>query len=82
MAYAEVSNSEMQGDGNIIDEPQVVGDYTVKTNKQARDVARNILKANAIMKGNKSSGGHPKSWDLRPGTIIEYDSRKYILSRK
>ena len=80
MAYAEVSNSEMQGDGNIIDEPQVVGDYTVKTNKQARDVARNILKANAIMKGNKSSGGHPKSWDLRPGTIIEYDSRKYILT--
>jgi len=32
------------------------------------------------MKGNKSSAGHPKSWDLRPGTIIEYDGNKYILT--
>lgn len=80
MAYAEVSNSESQGDGNVVDEPQIVGDFTVKSNKQARDVARQILKANAILKGNKSSAGHPKSWDLRPGTIIEYDGKKYILT--
>ena len=80
MAYAEVNDSEKQTDGNVTEEPQVVGDFTVKSNKQAREVGRNILKANAIMKGNKSSAGHPKSWDLRPGTIIEYDSKKYILT--
>tara|TARA_R110002051_G_scaffold325552_1_gene428837 strand:+ start:7378 stop:8793 length:1416 start_codon:yes stop_codon:yes gene_type:complete len=80
MAFAEVNDSEKQIDGNVVEEPQIIGDFTVKTNKQARDVGRNVLKANAILSGNKSSNGHPKSWDLRPGTIIEYEYKKYIIT--
>ena len=80
LSYAEVNSSEKQVDGDVLEEGNAVTDFTVKNNQQAREVARNILKANAIMKGSKTSNGHPKAWDLRPGTIIEYDGIRYILT--
>lgn len=76
LSYAEVSSSEKQKDGDILEEPQAIKDFTVKTNLDARNVARSILKANSIMEGNKSSNGHPQSWDLRPGMVIEYEGVK------
>ena len=80
-AYAEVNNSEKQSGraGEVLEEPQVVGDFTVRSNEQAREVGRNILKANSVMLGNLTSAGHPNSWDLRPGMIIEYDGQRKIL---
>ena len=80
-AFAEVNDSEKQSgsNGEILEEPQVVGDFTVRSNEQAREVGRNILKANSVMKGNLTSNGHPNSWDLRPGMIIEYEGRRKIL---
>ena len=80
-AFAEVNNSEKQSGraGEVLEEPQVVGDFTVRSNEQAREIGRNILKANAVMLGNLTSAGHPNSWDLRPGMIIEYDGQRKIL---
>ncbi len=78
-AFAEVNNSEKQTSGDVLEEPQVVGDFTVRSNEQAREVGRNILKANAVMLGNLTSAGHPNSWDLRPGMIIEYNGERKIL---
>ena len=42
-------------------------------------VGNNILKSNNLLKGSRNSGGHPSSWDLRPGKIIEYDGVRRIL---
>ena len=80
-AYAEVNNSEKQSGRavEVLEEPQVVGDFTVRSNEQAREVGRNILKANSVMLGNLTSAGHPNSWDLRPGMTIEYDGQRKIL---
>jgi len=80
-ARAEVNDGERQsGRGaEVIQEPQIVEDFTVGSNQQARMVANNILKANNLLKGSKTSNGHPSSWDLRPGKIIEYDGEKRVL---
>jgi len=78
-AFAEVNNSEKQSTGDVLEEPQIVGDFTVRSNEQAREVGRNILKANSVMLGNLTSAGHPNSWDLRPGMIIEYNGERKIL---
>ena len=81
-AYAEVSDAERQS-GRAPDtqqETQIIQDMTVKTNEGARRVARNILKANNLLAGNKTSNGHPQSWDLRPGQIIQYEGLKRILT--
>jgi len=81
-AFAEVSDAERESGRapSIQQEAQVVTDMTVKTNESARRVARNILKANNLLAGNKSSSGHPQSWDLRPGQIIEYEGVRRILT--
>jgi len=78
-AFAEVNNSEKQTSGDVLEEPQVVGDFTVRSNEQAREIGRNILKANAVMLGNLTSAGHPNAWDLRPGMVIEYNGERKIL---
>ena len=80
-AYAEVNNSEKQSGaaGEILESPQVVGDFTVRSNDQARAVGRNILRANTVMLGNLTSAGHPNAWDLRPGMTIEYNGQMKIL---
>ena len=80
-ARAEVNDGERQsGRGaEVIQEPQIVEDFTVGSNQQARAVANNILKANNLLKGSRSSNGHPDSWDLRPGKVVEYDGVRRIL---
>ena len=81
MARAEVNDGEKQsGRGaEVVQEPQVVEDFTVSSNQQARMVANTILKVNNLLKGSKTSNGHPDSWDLRPGKIIDYDGVRRIL---
>jgi hypothetical protein len=81
-AYAKVSDGERQSGrgGDIQQDPQVIEDFSVSTNEGARRVARNILKANNLLSGNKTSAGHPRSWDLRPGKIIEYEGVNRILT--
>jgi len=80
-ARAEVNDAERQSGlgAEIIQEPLVVEDFTVGSNQQARMVANSILKANNLLKGSQNSNGHPSSWDLRPGKIIEYDGVRRIL---
>ena len=80
-AYAEVNNSEKQsgGAGEVLEAPQIVSDFTVRSNEQAREVGRNILKANSVMLGNLTSSGHPNGWDLRPGMTISYNGQMKIL---
>lgn len=55
-------------------------DATVKTNAAAKRVARQILKANSIEKGSLRSSGHPDSWDLRPGKVVNYNGEKRLIT--
>ena len=82
LAFAEVSDAERQSGrgGDVQQEPQSVEDFTVRNNESARRVARSILKANNLLAGNKTSSGHPQSWDLRPGKVIEYEGVSRILT--
>ena len=82
LAYAEVNDAERQSGrgGDVQQDPQSVVDFTVRNNEGARRVARSILKANNLLAGSKTSAGHPQSWDLRPGKIIEYENVSRILT--
>tara|TARA_R100001510_G_scaffold35567_1_gene32043 strand:- start:2023 stop:3405 length:1383 start_codon:yes stop_codon:yes gene_type:complete len=81
-AFAEVRDSEREsGRGaNIIEEPQRIEDFTVSSNEGARRVARAVLKANNLSAGKKTSAGHPDAFDLRPGSVIEYENVKRVLT--
>ena len=54
-------------------------DITVKNEKEARIIARQILKANSVGQGSLSTDGHVNAWDLRPGNIVSYDGIKYVV---
>ena len=54
-------------------------DSTVKTNAAAKRVARQILKANSLQQGSLRSRGHPDSWDLRPGKVVDYNGDKKLI---
>jgi hypothetical protein len=54
-------------------------DITVKNEKEARIIARQILKANSVGQGSLSTDGHVNAWDLRPGNIVSYDGVKYVV---
>jgi len=80
-AYALVNDGERQsGRAGDIQAAEVIEDITVNSSREARRVALNILKANNLESGSKSSKGHPEAWDLRPGKIIEYDGVRRIIT--
>lgn len=56
-----------------------VFDSSIKTERSARKIARQILKATALMKGAIETDGHPNSWDLRPGNLVTYKGKKYTI---
>ncbi len=81
-AYALVNDGERQSGrtGDIQAAPEVIEDITVNSSREARRVALNILKANNLEAGSRSSNGHPEAWDLRPGKIIEYEGVRRIIT--
>lgn len=81
-AYIIMNDGERQSGraGDVQEEPVTILDMTVKSNEEARAVARNILKANNILAGSMYSEGHPNSWDLRPGQVITYEGTPRILT--
>ena len=73
--------SRQQGafNSNIQSKLTPLFDITVKNEKEASIIARQILKANSTGQGTLSSNGHRNAWDLRPGNIISYDGTKYVV---
>tara|TARA_Y100000004_G_scaffold67159_1_gene75256 strand:+ start:1284 stop:2714 length:1431 start_codon:yes stop_codon:yes gene_type:complete len=67
-------------DLDVQETTEPIFDATVKTNADARRVARQILKANSIYKGSLTSGGHLDAWDLRPGKKVEYKGRNRLVT--
>ena len=57
-----------------------VFDMTVKSKSDARRVARNRLRMNALTQGSISSDGHLNLHHLRAGDFVEYYNRKYSVS--
>ncbi len=81
-AFALVNDGERQSGriGDIQAAPEIIEDITVNSDREARRVALNILKANNAEAGSKSSKGHLEAWDLRPGKIVEYDGVRRIIT--
>ena len=67
-------------DMDIKENIQPIFDATVKSNSDARRVARQILKANSIHKGSLRSSGHVDAWDLRPGKSVEYKGETRLIT--
>ena len=83
VASITVSDSERQQgkfDLNIQERVTNIFDSTVKSNADAKRVARQILKANAIHRGSLRSSGHPDTWDMRPGKVALYKGEKRLIT--
>ena len=66
-------------DNDVIEEVSPIFDASVTSVQQARRVARRMLKANASIRGKVQSAGHPHNWHIRPGDMVYYDSKKYMV---
>lgn len=66
-------------DTDILENTTPIYDASIKTIQNAKKVARQILKANSIMKGAIVTNGHPDAWDLRPGDVVEYNNSMYVV---
>lgn len=73
--------SKQQGrfDLDIIENSSPIEDATVRTSEEARRVARQVLRANNVMRGSISTSGHPDKWYIRPGDIIRYANKEYAV---
>ena len=83
VANVTVSDSERQQgkiDLDIQERVSKIFDATVKSNADAKRVARQILKANSIYRGSLRSSGHPDAWDLRPGKLALYRGEKRLIT--
>ena len=66
-------------DTDILENTTPIYDASISTIQSAKRVARQILKANSIMKGAIVTKGHPDTWDIRPGDMVEYNGTTYIV---
>jgi hypothetical protein len=81
-AYAKIDDGEKQGGehGEILETLTPILDMTVSNTRSARRVARQILKANSLIKGSIKTTGHFLVSDLRPGMTIMYDNKARIIT--
>ena len=66
-------------DTDILENTTPIYDAAINTIQSAKKVARQILKANSIMKGAIVTRGHPDTWDIRPGDMVEYNGIVYVV---
>ena len=68
-------------DTDILENVTPIFDASVKNTQDAKRVARQILKANSIMKGAVTTEGHADAWDLRPGDLVQYGTTPYVVMK-
>ena len=66
-------------DTDILENVSPIFDASIKNTQDAKRVARQILKANSILKGAIITEGHPDTWDLRPGDFVEYGNSLHVV---
>ena len=73
--------SKQQGkfDLDIIENSSPIQDATVRTSEEARRVARQVLRANNVMRGSISTSGHLDKFYLRPGDIVRYGDKEFVI---
>ena len=76
-----LNDAAQQGRFNIeiAEEPMPHFDNSIMSEQESRSVARQILKANRLLATRIETKGHPKSWFIRPGEIVSYGNRKYVV---
>lgn len=66
-------------DSNIIENSKPIVDLSLMGQNDVTKAARQILKANNLMRESISTQGHPDLWYLRPGDIVMYGENKYVI---
>ena len=76
-----LNDATQQGRFNIeiAEEPMPHFDNSIMSEQESRSVARQMLKANRLLATRMETKGHPKSWFIRPGEIVNYGNRKYVV---
>jgi|TARA_R110002020_G_scaffold6721_3_gene28564 hypothetical protein len=76
-----LNDAAQQGKFNIeiAEEPMPHFDNSIMSEQESRSVARQMLKANRLLATRMETKGHPKSWFIRPGEIVSYGNRKYVV---
>ena len=68
-------------DTDVLENVTPIFDASIKNTQDAKKVARQILKANSIMRGAVNTEGHADAWDLRPGDLVQYGATPYVVMR-
>ena len=66
-------------DSNVIENSKPIVDLSLMGQNDVTKAARQILKANNLMRESIRTGGHPDLWYLRPGDVIMYGEDKHII---
>jgi hypothetical protein len=66
-------------DDNIIEIVTPIEDMTLVGENEINKAARQILKANSLLKEAIKSNGHLDIWYLRPGDVIIYGEEKFVI---
>lgn len=75
----DAARQQSKFDTDILENTTPIYDASISSVQSAKKVARQILKANSIMKGAIVTNGHPDAWDIRPGNIVEYNGNMYVV---
>jgi len=66
-------------DDNIVEIVTPIEDMTLVGENEISKAARQILKANSLLKEAIKSNGHLDIWYLRPGDVIIYGEEKFVI---
>ena len=66
-------------DSNIVENVNPIEDMTLVGKNEISKAARQILKANNLLKEAIKSNGHLDIWYLRPGDVIIYGEEKFVI---
>jgi len=64
---------------NVIENITPIVDLSLLGHNDVNKAARQILKANNLLSKSIETNGHPDLWYLRPGDIIMYGEKRYVI---
>lgn len=78
-----LNDGERQQGGNNVTviENTPIFDPTISSSSEAYKVARNVLKANNLLKGSIDSNGHVNAWMIRPGDLVITPLGKLVVKK-
>ena len=64
---------------NVIENTTPIVDLSLMGHNEVSKAARQILKANNLLSKSIETKGHPDLWYLRPGDVMMYGEKRYVI---